>query len=254
MKTYKLTISYDGTAYHGWQEQPGLPTIEGLFKQRLAQIFKQEVPFTGASRTDTGVHALGQVARIQLDLPIGTEELHRILSNALPSDIQVRTLQHVEDSFHPRVNVAQKTYYYHFFQGQPSPFIARYGYAVKHIDLALLEKVLQTCVGTHDFRSFCTGEQGRTTVRTIDAIELEHLAKFDLYQIRITGPSFLRHMIRRIVGASFDLTATSKDPIGRLSAALKAADPDQQLFVAPPEGLLLHNIIYSTDQSQDRAA
>ncbi len=242
MRTYKLVIAYDGTGYNGWQEQPGLPTIEGLFKQRLKHIFKQDIPFTGASRTDAGVHAFGQVARVQ-HVPVTPSHLKTILNNALPIGISVRSAEPVPETFHPRVGVAQKVYYYHFFTEQPLPFVSRFGVYQPKLHLEKFTEALTVFKGTHDFRSFVTGEQGRTTVRTIDELELLYNKKFDAYQVKVVGPSFLTHMIRRIVGACFEV-ATSDMPIAVLSQALNQKDPAQHLFVAPPQGLLLQSITY----------
>ncbi len=243
MRTFKLVIAYDGTGYKGWQEQPGLPTIEGLFKKRLKQVFKKEIPFTGASRTDAGVHAFGQVARVQFDLDITPSHVKHVLNNAMPTGISVRSVELVPATFHPRVGVKQKVYYYHFFTEQPVPFVSRYGIYVPKLNLEKFKKALQIFKGTHDFRSFVTGEQGRTTVRTINEIELLYNKKFEAYQVKVVGPSFLTHMIRRIVGACFAV-ASSDMPLDILSKALEKKDPEQHLYVAPPQGLLLQSIEY----------
>ena len=243
MQTFKLVIAYDGTAFHGWQEQPGLHTIEGLFKTRLRQIFKKSISFTGASRTDAGVHALGQVARIKTDLPLSPLELATILNRALPPSVQIRSITTVPETFHPRVNVIEKTYLYHFFVHQPSPFVSRFGAYIHHVDLELFQQALKLFEGTHDFRSFCTGDQGRTTVRTIRSLELIPPDPSGLYQVKIIGPSFLRHMIRRIIGGCFDV-ALKKNSLKALKDALEKKHPEHTFFVAPPEGLLLHSIIY----------
>lgn len=243
MQTFKLVIAYDGTSFHGWQDQPGLLTIEGLFKTRLRQIFKKNIQFIGASRTDTGVHALGQVARIRTDLPINATQLQQILNRSLPTTIQVCSIDLVSDSFHPRINVLEKIYEYHFFTKQPSPFVSRFGAYIKNIDLKLLEQALILFKGTHDFRSFCTNEPGRNTIRTIHTIELMPPDQDGVYRIRIIGPSFLRHMIRRIIGGCLDV-ALKKSSIEVLRKALERKHPEQTFFVAPPEGLRLHSIVY----------
>lgn len=230
MATYKLVISYDGTGYHGWQEQPHIPTIEGLFKKRLKQIFKNEIPFTGASRTDAGVHALGQVARCTFDRDMPSDKLQNILNNALPQGITVRSVAKVTPEFHPRIAVLQKTYYYHFFLKTPTPFISRFGVYMKNLDLERFKEALQVFKGTHDFRSFCTGDQGRTTVRTINNLDLIYFKRFGIYQVRVIGHSFLRHMIRRIVGACFDSASSKEKPLIQLVTALERKDPEQHFF------------------------
>jgi tRNA pseudouridine38-40 synthase len=247
MKTFKITLAYDGTQFVGWQEQPGLPTIEGLLKRRLKRLFKQEVPFTGASRTDGGVHALGQVARCQLALDLTADRFKIIVNRVLPPEIIIRSVEEVGSTFHPRMNVAEKTYYYHFFTQHSLPFLAPYGVFQKHLNLDLLYRALQVFQGTHDFRSFCTGDQGRTTVRTISGLELHWYKRFGVYQIRITGHSFLRHMIRRIVGASFDVASSRVPPhdaLHQLEEILAHKDPRHTYAVAPAKGLMLHRIRY----------
>ncbi len=252
MKIFKLTIAYDGTAYYGWQDQPGLPTIEGLFKKRLKKLFKQEVPFTGASRTDVGVHSLGQVARCQLAIDLTADRFKVIVDRVLPPDIIIRSVEDVSAEFHPRIGVEEKTYYYHFFLKPPLPFLASYGLYVKHLDLELFSQALQVFQGTHDFRSFCTGDQGRTTVRTINSLEVHYYKRFGVYQVRVQGPSFLRHMIRRVVGACFDVSSSrlsSSEALERLSLTLEGKDPHHKLFVAPAKGLMLHSIRYVANGS-----
>ncbi len=247
MKTFKLTIAYDGTAYYGWQDQPNLPTIEGLFKKRLKKVFHREVPFTGASRTDVGVHSLGQVARCQLDLDLTADHFKVIVNRVLPPEIIIRSVEEVSSEFHPRIGVQEKTYYYHFFLTPPLPFLSRYGLVVKHLNLDLFAQALQVFKGTHDFRSFCTGDQGRTTMRTINSLEVHYYKRFGVYQVRVKGPSFLRHMIRRVVGACFDVSTSrlsSHEALERLALTLAGKDPHHKLFVAPAKGLMLHSIRY----------
>lgn len=249
MKTFKVTVAYDGTSYYGWQDQPGLPTIEGLLKKRLKRLFKQEVPLTGASRTDVGVHALGQVLRCQLPLDLSADRFKVIVNRVLPPEIMIRSVEEVLEHFHPRREVEEKTYYYHFFLQQPLPFLSGYGIVVKHLDLALFHEALQVFKGTHDFTSFCTGDQGRTTVRTIHSLDVHYYKRFGVYQVRIKGPSFLRHMIRRVVGACFDVASSrmSKEAaLSRLTETLAGKDPRHTLFVAPAKGLMLYSIRYKS--------
>ena len=211
MPVYKLIVAYDGTAYHGWQLQPDLPTITGLLQSRFHSVFKIPIKITGASRTDAGVHALGQVAAFSLDIEIDPGKLLFAWNNALPHDIVIRSLEVAPDDYHPQRKVIQKTYYYHFFDKRPLPFLARYGYDAGSIDHDKLHEGLQTFIGTHDFRSFCTGHEQESTIRTIDSIEIKHFSRYGVYRVVVKGPGFLRYQIRRIVGACLDVAAHEKN-------------------------------------------
>jgi tRNA pseudouridine38-40 synthase len=245
-KTYKLVVAYDGSAYSGWQAQREKPSVTQAMNNVFKRVFKKEVKVLGASRTDAGVHALGQVVRIKTDVEISAEKLRWAWNNGLPEDIAIRSLELVDDSFNPFCNVEQKVYYYHFFLERPSPFIQRYGYYhVYPTDIHLLEKALQCFVGTHDFCSFRSSEDTRTdTVRTIDSITLEHFKRYNVYRITVKGQKFLRHMIRRIVGASLAIASRPGASIQLLQAVMKKCDPGHTLPNAPAKGLLLYKIKY----------
>src|SRR5947207_191941 len=197
-KTYKLIVAYDGSAYAGWQVQQGKPSIAETMNHTFKRVFKKDIKVLGASRTDAGVHALGQVVRVKTDLAISPEKLRWAWNNSLPEDIMIRSLEQEKDDFNPFCNVQQKVYYYHFFLERPSPFLQRYGYYhVYPTDINMLAKALQTFVGTHDFCSFRSSEDTRIdTIRTIDAIHLEHFKRYNVYRITVKGQKFLRHMIR----------------------------------------------------------
>src|SRR5579863_8405368 len=120
-KIYKLVVSYDGSVYSGWQAQTEKPSVAQAMNNVFKRVFKKEVKVLGASRTDAGVHALGQVVRIKTDLDISPDTLRWAWNNGLPEDIAIRSLELVNDSFNPFCNVEQKTYYYHFFLERPSP-------------------------------------------------------------------------------------------------------------------------------------
>lgn len=246
MKTYKLLIAYDGSNYFGWQAQNHKPSIAGAMNHAFTKVFKTEMRILGASRTDAGVHALGQVARIKTDLAISPEKLQWAWNNALPADITIRSLKQVEDSFNPFCNVAQKIYHYHFFTERPLPFIQRYGYFYPYkLDIQLLRDALQTFVGTHDFASFRSSEDLReNTIRTIDSISLEYLPRYKAYRITVQGQKFLRHMIRRIVGASLHIATKGIYALPLLRKTLAARNPAHTLPNAPAQGLMLRKIIY----------
>ena len=190
---------------------------------------------------------MGQVAECRTELDLDPEQLIFAWNNALPLDISIRSLERVDTSdFHPHKNVDYKIYYYHVFLERPLPFVQRYGYFFHYpITTTTLHKALQIFVGTHDFRSFCTGdEMGKDTIRTIDMASVEYFKRFNFYRIAIKGQSFLRYMIRRIVGACLEVVSRPDLSITALEEALAKKDPQQILPNAPAKGLLLYKIVY----------
>lgn len=246
MKIYKLIIAYDGSNYFGWQDQPDQPSIAATLNNAFTKTFKTKMNVLGASRTDAGVHALGQVARIKTDIAVTPERLKWAWNNALPADITIRSLELADDSFNPHYNVVQKTYYYHFFTERPLPFNQRYGYFYPYtINFELLKQALQFFVGTHDFSAFKHIDDVREdATRTIDSITLEYLARYKMYRITIKGQKFLRHMIRRIVGASLSVASKQHHTLESLQKVMAARNPRHTLPNAPAQGLMLYKIIY----------
>lgn len=247
MQKYKLVIAYDGTDYCGWQWQPQVPTITGVLQDKFFQVFNKDIRIVGASRTDGGVHALGQVAHFHTDLVISIEKLKMAWNNLLPCSILIRDIKIVSPDFHPQAKVLEKTYFYHFFINRPVPFYSRYGLFYKlPINLDKLKQCLNLFIGTHDFRSFCTGYDQQSTIRTVNSIELSYIKKYSVYRITVKGPAFLRYMIRRIVGASLEVSSHDDKDISLISKALEEKNPHQNLPTAPAKGLLLYKIKYQT--------
>lgn len=291
---YKMVIAYDGTNFCGWAPQPNQNSVSQFMQKKFQEIFGHTITITGASRTDAGVHALGQVARFQTDIAINTDGLRKAWNARLGDTVFIRSLElipkleskplsklsleplslpqhHVlvftpgsnqpsgldteqapeklRALFNPRNNVSHKTYYYHFFLDRPLPFFAKYGlYHPKKLDLALLEQVLQLFVGTHNFTSFSTGEPiAGNPICTINSIKLHYFKRFGMYQISVTGNRFLRHMIRRLVGAAL-LAAKQGSPvtINHVLDALKGENSSHCLPTAPAHGLLLYKIYYKS--------
>ncbi len=239
-----MVVAYDGTAYHGWQEQPAVSTVVGELKRRFREVFGRKVTIIGASRTDAGVHALGQVALVKTDFPIEPQRLRAAWNALLPADIHIRSLVVAEPDFHPQRNVLQKTYWYHISTERMLPFFARsvvhyrFPFAVER-----LEAALQLFVGTHDFRSFCTGDE-LATVRTIDKITVTYHKKYRFYRIAVQGQGFARYMIRRLVGAALFVAARPEVCLELLTETLQACDPLHKLPTAPAHGLVLRRIVY----------
>ncbi len=246
MNRYKLIVAYDGARYCGWQAQKELPSVAATMQDSFKRIFDREIIVRGASRTDAGVHSLGQVVTFKTDLTIDAEQLKYAWNNRLPADILIRSIQLVDENHNIYANIESKTYHYHFFLQRPLPFVQGYGwYIQKPVDLEKLKEGLQIFVGTHDFSSFSSSEDTREDkTRTINSIHVEQFKKWGAYRIVVNGPAFLRHMIRRIAGAALTVAYQHETPISALKEALEKKNPVQILPNAPPHGLLLYKIKY----------
>lgn len=245
MVKYKMIVAYDGTDYLGWQIQTEGITIVGVLQDTFKRVFGKEIHIMGASRTDTGVHAQGQVAVFNTDLNIAPADLYNAWQNVLPEAILIKEITQVSLDWNPRHKVKQKTYVYTFFQERPLPFVARYGWYYRYpVDVEKLQKCLEVFIGTHDFRSFCTGDDMDSTVRTIDEIAIELVKEVNSYRIIIKGPGFLRYMIRRIVGACLEVASRDTMSPNDLKKALEQKNPLQLFPTAPAQGLCLLNIEY----------
>jgi tRNA pseudouridine38-40 synthase len=243
---YKLNISYDGIRYHGWQRQREVTeTVAGVLEEAFCDTFRVPLSLVAASRTDAGVHAYNQVARCTTELDLEPTRLQEIWNRALPSDIVIRGLSKADPGFHPQRNVLYKVYWYHLFAGRPLPFIARYGWYVgRPLDYELLQACLDQIIGTHDFRSFCTGDDIVDTVRTIQSATITPLKKYSAHRIALQGPSFLYKMIRRIVGAAVYTAGHSHLSLCHFTNVFSTCNPLHTLPTAPAHGLLLRKIVY----------
>ncbi len=242
---YLILLAYDGTRYQGWQEQPHQSTVVDTLKNTFLETFGTPAFLYGASRTDSGVHALGQVAEVTSSFEIDPETLKRAWNGRLPQDIHIRKAVITPNEFNPRSCVREKTYYYHFFTQRALPHWARYGTVYwQALDFDKLKEALTLFEGTHDFRSFCTGDEQENTIRTINAIKLIYLKNFKTYRIVFQGPGFLRYMIRRIVGACMASAMRQEISLELLSKTLVSCDPHHTLPTAPAHGLVLRKIEY----------
>lgn len=245
MQIYKIIVAYDGTDFAGWQVQTNQQAIANVIQNTFNKCFNHSIHLIGASRTDAGVHAMGQVATFKTSLHLKPEQLKVVLNNALPSSIVITYLEQAPENFHPRYDVKQKTYWYHFFTERPLPFSERYGYFHPYkLDLNKLQEALNIFQGTDDFRSFCTGNDYTSTVRTIDEIKLDYNEQFQAHRIIFKGKGFLRYMIRRIVGASMYCSSYRDYSVEQLKTILEQKDPHQQLPTAPAKGLMLNSVEY----------
>lgn len=242
-KQYKLIISYDGTDYSGWIQQPTMPSIVQTLQDSFELVFFKKIRLLGASKTDAGVHALGQVAVFKTDLQIDPEKMRWAWNNALPESITIRLLEQNED-FYPHANVQNKIYHYDLFFDRPLPFVARYGVQpYGAVDWKLFEQALQLFVGTHNFQAFYTGNDKEDTRRTIDAIRLERTGNMG-YRVVVIGKSFLRHMVRRMIGAALAVAQRESILLDDITHALQTGQTNCQLPTAPAKGLMLYEIEY----------
>ena len=256
MRPYKIIIAYDGTDYHGWQEQaPGVHTIASTLQDAFHKVFGHAIKVVGASRTDAGVHALGQVARFYTDLQISPEIMLKAWNGGLPPAIHIRSLEPIVAAneerleqtrlFHPQHNVKEKTYHYYFACKRPSPFFARYCYFNPYaLDIEKVRDCLQLFVGKHDFASFCVEQCKDNTVCEIDAITLEYSEQFDCWQVTVKGKRFLHYMIRRMVGAALHIASSKNLSPQLILEALEKPGVYDHLPTAPAQGLVLKNIEY----------
>jgi tRNA pseudouridine38-40 synthase len=246
MQKYKIIISYDGTNYYGWQEQRDLVTVTQVLQDTFARVFKKSIKILGASRTDAGVHAQGQVALFYSDLAIDPGTMLRAWNNALPDDIVIKSLSHADDNFHPWFNVIQKTYHYHIFLNTPQPFIQRYGWFYSpRVNIDKLNDALQLFVGTHDFSAFCSIDvPDPNKIRTVNEISVEYIESWQAYRVTIVAQKFLRYMIRRMIGAALKVATCPEIPVDYIRTALDKKNPNNMLPTAAAKGLTLYHIEY----------
>ena len=206
MKRVKLTVAYDGTNYCGWQVQPNGITIQEVLNQCLSEFTGEKIETIGASRTDAGVHALGNVAVFDTEMRMPGDKFSFALNQRLPEDIRIQKSEEVDVNFHPRYIKSQKTYEYRILNRRfPIPterFYSHFTYIP--LDIEKMREAAEYLVGEHDFKSFCgTGAQVKTTVRTVKEIQIEK--NEDRITIRITGEGFLYNMVRIIAGTLMDI-------------------------------------------------
>lgn len=244
MKRIKLTIAYDGTNYCGWQVQPNGITIEEVINKALRKLTGEEITVIGASRTDSGVHAMGNVAVFDTETTIPADRIAVALNQRLPEDIVIVKSEEVAADFHPRYCDCSKTYEYHIINTRiPNPTKRLTNYFVSYVlDIDKMRKAASYLVGEHDFVSFCNVRTDvENTVRCIT--ELEILKCGDEITIRITGNGFLYNMVRIIVGTLIRVGRGFYEP-EKVKEILEAKDRKAAGVTAPAHGLMLMEIEY----------
>ncbi len=248
MQKFKLTVAYDGTDFSGWAYQPNKTTIASTLQDTFYKIFNQKITILGASRTDTGVHALGQIAQFHANLTIAPLVIQKAWSDILPPSIHIRYLEHASDSFNPCRQVKQKTYYYILFLKKPLPFVARFGWHyqfINFVDLDKFDRCLQLYIGEKDFASFCKVEDlKKSTIRRIDAISVKKFDRWSALLISVKGKSFLHFQIRRMIGYALDVARRKDLTVDYLQAVIDSKNPQQTLLKAKGQGLCLRKVVY----------
>lgn len=241
----KLTVAYDGTDYCGWQVQPNGITIQEELDRALSDLFGREIKTVGASRTDSGVHALGNVAAFDVDSRMPAAKIAYALNERLPHDIVIQRSEEVEADFHPRFAKTRKVYEYRILNRTfPDPILARYTYFFhRALDASLMNEEAQALAGEHDFTSFASMKsQTDSFVRTIYAISVTESPEH-VITIHIEGNGFLYNMVRIIAG-SLIMVGSGQRSRGFIQDALDKRDREAAGPTAPPQGLMLMRIDY----------
>lgn len=240
----RLTISYDGTNYCGWQIQKNGITVEEIINRELTDLLKEDIAVIGASRTDSGVHAMANIAVFDTNTKIPAEKISFALNQRLPDDIRIQKSEQVADNFHPRYCNSTKTYEYKILNRRfPDPLNRLYTHFVyMPLDVDKMKKAAEYIVGEHDFASFCSaGSQVKTTVRTVYRLDVDK--KDDIITIQISGNGFLYNMVRIIVGTLMKV-GLGVYPPEHIKEIIDAKDRYAAGPKAPARGLTLVEIKY----------
>jgi len=244
--TFRLTLEYDGTAFEGWQVQPGgRRTIQGSLEDALARVTGRRVRVVGSGRTDAGVHARGQVASVRVETQLDAARLLRALNGVLPADVAVVDAARAPDDFHARRDARSKLYRYRIWNGaDPSPLRARFSHWVPPVlDLEAMAQAARACSGRHDFASFqAAGSNVQTSVRTLSRLDVKGESRGEI-SILVEGDGFLRHMVRNLAGTLVDVGLGRRAP-DSMAALLAARDRRRAGRTAPAAGLTLLRVSY----------
>ncbi len=245
MRNIKVVVSYDGTDYFGFQYQPAAPTIQAELESVLSRIVKEPVTVYGSGRTDTGVHAAGQVINFRTEGTVPVDRLCLAMNSLLPVSIAALQAQEVENSFHARYSAVSRTYVYYILNREaPDALRSRFCWHVRHpLDVEAMQQGAKALVGRHDFSSFASADREQTNpIRDLQRIEV--VREGDSVVITVQANAFLRSMVRVIVGTltevGLGMTASSD-----MKSILEAADRRQAGKTAPARGLCLREVEYT---------
>ena len=243
MQNIKLILGYDGTSYHGFQFQQNAVTVQEKIEEAIKKVMGQSLRVTAAGRTDTGVHATGQVINFSVDTRIPLERIPHALNTVLPRDIVIYSAQSVSDSFHARYDAKGKCYTYTIDNGRhPQVLTRHHTFHVRHpLDVTRMKQAAATLVGTHDFTSFmASGSSVKTTVRNLCRLDVEATAPY--LTITAEADGFLYNMVRIITGTLIEVGRGKRH--ADLSPIIAAQNRYKAGWTVPPRGLVLRNVEY----------
>ncbi len=244
LKNIKLTITYDGSGYHGWAKQKDKPTIQGAIEDALERIFCQKVNICGTSRTDSGVHSMGQVANMVIDSPVPPENLKKALNLVLPNDIAITDVEQMPLNFDPIGDPKSKHYRYTIYTGHSKQVFdfRRVWHYPYHLEVEKMRLAGERMVGTKDFKSFASAKDRRTdSIRTITRCDVTRSG--DYITIDVEGNKFMYNMVRNMVGTLVEVGRGRWQP-EKIDEIIAAADRKEAGLLAPPNGLCLMKIFF----------
>lgn len=244
MRNLLLSISYDGSRYHGWQVQKNALSVQEVFQNAVEKVFGERLDVKGCSRTDSGVHAKMYCVSFKTDKNIGTDNVIRALNTYLPKDISVNSCIEADGDFHPRYSVKTKEYEYILYNGKiRNPFLNSYAFQYRYpIDAGYLNEEAQAFVGKHDFAGFCSAHSGaENTVRNVKSFSVRRDGEMIYFNVEADG--FLYNMVRIMVGTLL-FVSEGKIQKGELKRIIESRNRTLAGKTAPPQGLYLKNVNY----------
>lgn len=245
MRNIKLIIRYDGTRYNGWQKQGNTEnTIQGKLEQLLSKMTGEEIEISGSGRTDSGVHAIGQVANFRTNTSLSLEEIAAYMQQYLPKDIGIVKVEEEKERFHSRLNAKKKQYDYRIYLGKENPVFERnyIWHLGEELQIEEMEKAISYLEGTHDFKSFCGNKKmKKSTVRTVEKIRLTKQGNY--VTLSFIGDGFLMNMVRILTGTLVEV-GLGKKKAEEMPTILEAKRREVAGMMAPAQGLFLMKVWY----------
>ena len=244
MRNIKLIVEYDGTNYNGWQTQQKYPSVQEELEKAIYNITGETVSLKASGRTDARVHALGQVANFYTNSTIPGDRFRFAINNQLPEDIRIHFSEEVDGDFNSRFSATHKRYRYRIYTGKVErPLIRNYSYHVKHsLDIEKMKIASKDFIGTYDFKSFRGRKSSiKTSIRSVYSIEIK--TKGDMIDIVVEGNSFLRNMVRIMVGTLVEIGAGIR-PLESIPWIIQQENRKCAGHTAPAQGLFLEKVFY----------